>query len=354
MHEPALDRFPFLRGNDSRHEIERENAFRSLVVVVDREGDALGQKSGGGEFALALELRALHLLESLEQLAVMRADNAGRDEHFIKEFSDLVAGKKVAHRSSLAVRYFEANGKPAHSRQRRMKKRARAFRRSFGRAGSAITPPGKLRRDRVFRAALRIIARFRRADSGRGMRGWFVAVLSADARGEAAGYRTRPGWAQDPARAFGCGEGRLSGLTFLEQNATRELPEFRGNIALFDALHYLHPGAQTKLLSQLAARVAPGGMLLLRDCPRDRSARFWATYLGEIFAQTISWNVGGPLHFPTRASINEAFGDEVFAREERPMFGGGPFNNRLFIFRAEVRHRSVIARITRAVVPGAE
>ncbi len=138
------------------------------------------------------------------------------------------------------------------------------------------------------------------------------------------------------------------GLTFLEQNATRELPEFRGNIALFDALHYLHPDAQTKLLSQLAARVAPGGMLLLRDCPRDHSARFWATYLGEIFAQTISWNVGGPLHFPTRASINEAFSDAVFAREERPMFGGGPFNNRLFIFRPDgVRHPALTPRGSR-------
>ncbi len=57
------------------------------------------------------------------------------------------------------------------------------------------------------------------------------------------------------------------------------------------------------------------------------------TYAGEIFAQSVSWNIGGPLHFPTRESICAAFAAEQFNFEEQPMFAGGPFNNRLFIFR---------------------
>jgi 2-polyprenyl-3-methyl-5-hydroxy-6-metoxy-1,4-benzoquinol methylase len=198
---------------------------------------------------------------------------------------------------------------------------------------------GKLRGDEIFRAAYELLRDSAEPilDVGCGvgllpfylrMRGMNQPVTGLDLDGSKIQH------ARSAAMKAG-----FSGLTFLEQDATRELPELHGNIALFDALHYLHPAAQTKLLAQLAARVAPGGMLLLRDCPRDSSARFWATYLGEIFAQTISWNVGGALHFPTRASINEAFRGEVFAREERPMFGGGPFNNWLFIFwRAEVRH----------------
>ena len=44
LHEPALDQFPFLRRNDSRDQIERENPFRALVVVVNRKGDALLKK----------------------------------------------------------------------------------------------------------------------------------------------------------------------------------------------------------------------------------------------------------------------------------------------------------------------
>lgn len=124
-----------------------------------------------------------------------------------------------------------------------------------------------------------------------------------------------------------------AGLGFLDHDAAGALPEFRGNIALFDVLHYLHPSAQETLLAQLAQRLAPGGMVLLRDCPQDSSARFWATYLGEVFAQAVSWNIGGPLHFPTRGMIYSAFNGNQFTLEEQPMFAGGPFNNRLFIFR---------------------
>ena len=122
-------------------------------------------------------------------------------------------------------------------------------------------------------------------------------------------------------------------ITFLEQDVGSELPPFSGNIALLDLLHYMDPSRQESLLQKLASRVAPGGMLLIRDCPRDGSPRFWMTYLGEVFAQAIFWNIGASLHFPTRESIIGSFNADEFSSEERPMFAGGPFNNRLFIFR---------------------
>ena len=111
------------------------------------------------------------------------------------------------------------------------------------------------------------------------------------------------------------------------------MPPFRGNIALLDVLHYLEPSRQRSLLEELAALIPPGGILLVRDCPRDGSLRYWLTRVGEIFAQTISWNWKTPLHFPSRASINAAFPVEEFTREETPSWGGTPFNNRLFVFR---------------------
>lgn len=122
-------------------------------------------------------------------------------------------------------------------------------------------------------------------------------------------------------------------LVFLAGNADTELPACCGNVILFDVLHYLTPAQQKSLLLQAAARVSPHGLLLLRDCPRDSSVRFWITYAGERFAQIISWNLGVPLHFPSRGSINAAFPAGVFAREEKPMWSAGPFNNRLFTFR---------------------
>lgn len=128
-------------------------------------------------------------------------------------------------------------------------------------------------------------------------------------------------------------QARALGISAHEQNVDSGLPEFAGNIALFDVLHYLPRDRQAALLRNIAARLTTGSMLLLRDCPADGSARYWATYVGEKFAQAISWNVGVPLQFPTRESIMAAFPSSDFACEERPMYGRSPFNNRLFVFR---------------------
>ena len=135
---------------------------------------------------------------------------------------------------------------------------------------------------------------------------------------------------------------RYAGVEFIEQDARKELPPFQGNVALLDVLHYLAPADQAVLLNELATRVAPGGLLMLRDAPREQIPRFWATYVGEVFAQTISWNIGAPLHFPTRESIAAAFDEAEFRQEERPAWGGTPFNNRLFTF----RRRPADARIS--------
>ena len=122
------------------------------------------------------------------------------------------------------------------------------------------------------------------------------------------------------------------GLNFFMHDVAAELPQFSGSVALLDVLHYLAPARQQTLLRELAPMVAPGGMLLLRDCPRDGSLRYRLTYAGELFAQAISWNIGVPLHFPPRETITAPFREEEFAREERPAWGGTPFNNRLFVF----------------------
>ena len=113
----------------------------------------------------------------------------------------------------------------------------------------------------------------------------------------------------------------------------KAIPVFSGNVALLDVLHYLPHTIQTALLSHLAGCVAPGGVLIIRDCPSDRRPRFWITWLAEKFAQAISWNLDASLHFPSRTSINAVFSDREFERESRPLWGSSPFNNHIFIFR---------------------
>jgi SAM-dependent methyltransferase len=134
------------------------------------------------------------------------------------------------------------------------------------------------------------------------------------------------------ARASRAANSCYQDLDFIEQDACGPI-EPNGNIVLFDLLHYLQPDDQVRLLDRLAARVAPGGLLVIRDCPRDGNARFWLTYFAERFAQTITWNIRTPLHFPPRERILAAFAPDRFSARVQPLWGRTPFNNHLFVFR---------------------
>ena len=192
---------------------------------------------------------------------------------------------------------------------------------------------GKLRSDPVFAAAFELLCESRAPllDVGCGVgllafylreRGFAPPITGLDIDGP----KVRRGRA--------VARDNYLAIDLREQNvAVVAPPTFCGNVAIFDLLHYLPPAAQQTLLVRLAACVPAGGLLLIRDSPRESSARFWMTYVGEIFAQAISWNVGARLHFPTLAFLRAAFPEREWTRDEQPAWGGTPFNNRLFIFR---------------------
>ena len=197
---------------------------------------------------------------------------------------------------------------------------------------------GKLRSDRIYSAAYDLLGRSAEPilDVGCG-----VGLLAFYLRERACG---QPILGLDlDARKIDCGATiAAAGYRDVElrfQNVETRLPDFRGNVALFDVLHYLPQHAQTALLSRLAERVAPGGVLIIRDAPREMRPRYWITWLAEKFAQAISWNVDRTLHFPSRGSIDGVFSKREFARESRPLWGASPFNNHIFIFR---RHAAAV------------
>lgn len=140
-------------------------------------------------------------------------------------------------------------------------------------------------------------------------------------------------------RANAVAQGVYRGLEFVERDVSEPIA-WTGNFVLFDLLHYLPPNDQASLLARLAERVAPGGLLVIRDCPRDHNARFWLTHWAERFAQATTWNIRTALHFPAREAIFSAFPEDQFSREVAPLWGRTPFNNHLFIFR---RHEAVPA-----------
>jgi 2-polyprenyl-3-methyl-5-hydroxy-6-metoxy-1,4-benzoquinol methylase len=136
-------------------------------------------------------------------------------------------------------------------------------------------------------------------------------------------------------------------LEFVEQDVCEPIGQ-SGNIVLFDLLHYLRPNEQSRLLERLAPRVAPGGMLIIRDCPRDANLRFWLTHFGERFAQLTTWNVKTPLSYPTREKICAAFPPNEFLSSSEPLWGRTPLNNYLFILRRRAgRNCSGAGRIER-------
>ena len=111
------------------------------------------------------------------------------------------------------------------------------------------------------------------------------------------------------------------------QDLRGALTEFSGNIAVLDVLHYLSFADQNDLLARLAGWVAPGAVLVLRDCPRDRGLRYLITVVSEKLAQLISWNVAASLHFPSRENIGKDFASDEFDREVKSLWGRTPFNN---------------------------
>ena len=122
------------------------------------------------------------------------------------------------------------------------------------------------------------------------------------------------------------------GVSFRKTQARRSVPR-EGHIAVFDLLHYLSPNDQSDLLDQLASRLSPGCLLLIRDCPRDAGPRYWLTHLAERLAQVTTWNLKTPLYFPSRDEIGSVFNEEHFAHATRSLWGRTPFNNHLFVFR---------------------
>ena len=194
---------------------------------------------------------------------------------------------------------------------------------------------GKLRHDRIYPTAFELFRDSKEPvlDVGCGLgllgfylreRGWPHALIGLDVD------------ARKIRQGKMIANSRYQNIELRDQDVQGPLPDFSGNVALVDVLHYLPLARQSILLARLAKCVAPGGLMVIRDCPRDNNSRFWMTWLAEKFAQVISWNLNTSLHFPSRALIYGAFDQNQFESESRALWGTSPFNNHIFIFRRRV------------------
>ncbi|MEV8519916.1 class I SAM-dependent methyltransferase [Dyella marensis] len=111
------------------------------------------------------------------------------------------------------------------------------------------------------------------------------------------------------------------------------LPDLRGHVALLDMLHYLPRDAQATLLQAAIARLAPGGVLVIRSVLRDGSWRFQATRAEEVWLRVSGLIRGGAQHYPSTEELRPPLEAAGLAVSMGPLFGRTPFNSYLLVAR---------------------
>lgn len=124
--------------------------------------------------------------------------------------------------------------------------------------------------------------------------------------------------------------GDLSGFNVMAGDAT-ELPEFSGNVALLDVLHYLSHTEQVRVLQQCAARVASDGVMVIRNVLREAHWRFYATVCEEVLLHASGWMPRGARDYPSLADIVQPLQAAGLTVIVRPLWGATPYNSYLMV-----------------------
>ena len=216
-------------------------------------------------------------------------------------------------------------------------------------AGASITAwefaRGKLRGDPIYRATLSADVLHARAgcslDVGCGQ-GLTLALLAearraVDARHVAGGVAAAAAVRTD-GRHRNAPEGRgdrARGARGRRRDRRRRRPDRsrwnRANaVLLFDVLHLMRPEEQEALLTETAARLEPGGVVLVREADASAGWRFTAVRLGNRLKAIAFRTRDQTFHARTEAEWRECFARRGFRTDVRPMGEGTPFANVLF------------------------
>lgn len=118
-----------------------------------------------------------------------------------------------------------------------------------------------------------------------------------------------------------------------DEGSADALPPSHGHVVLLDILHYLRLDAQQALLQQAAARVAPGGALIVRSVLRAPGWRFRATVLEEHFLYATRWMKTPASHYPDKDEIETPLLSAGLAVDTSPLWGNTPFNSFMIVAR---------------------
>jgi uncharacterized protein (DUF2062 family)/SAM-dependent methyltransferase len=130
-------------------------------------------------------------------------------------------------------------------------------------------------------------------------------------------------------------EALVSDAKIIEADA-RTLPLERARVVvLFDVLHMMTHHDQDALLSVIASRLEPGGVVLVRDADASAGWRFTAVWLAIRLKALALGSWRQPFHARTEREWRACFTNYGFLVDTRPMGQGTPFANLLFRLTAQ-------------------
>jgi uncharacterized protein (DUF2062 family)/trans-aconitate methyltransferase len=214
-------------------------------------------------------------------------------------------------------------------------------------AGASITAwefaRGKLRGDPIYRVTLSadvLGSGGTLVDVGCGQ-GLTLALLAEARRAVEAG--TWPAGSPQPPRFE-----RMAGIEMRRRVATIARAALQGDaeiiegdartlamhrasaVLLFDVLHLMRREEQDALLTETAARLEPGGVVLVREADASAGWRFTAVRVGNRLKAIAFRTRHQAFHARTPSEWRECFARRGFRTDVRPMGGGTPFANVLF------------------------
>jgi uncharacterized protein (DUF2062 family) len=132
-------------------------------------------------------------------------------------------------------------------------------------------------------------------------------------------------------RAAALAREALAGDAEIIQADARAFPvEPARAVVLFDVLHLMMHEEQDRLLGTIAARLEPGGVVLVREADASAGWRFTAVWLAIRVKALAFGSWRQPFHARTELEWRACFANHGFRVDTRPMGQGTPFANLLF------------------------
>jgi len=119
----------------------------------------------------------------------------------------------------------------------------------------------------------------------------------------------------------------LHGVAFDVVDLAQGMPAHTGSVAILDVLQFVPAQAQDAILDAAIARIADGGVLVIRTGLDDGSTRARTTRRIDAFSRVLGWMNTGPKRYPDADALRARLAAAGLRSTFAPLYGNTPFNN---------------------------